>query len=444
MRCLHQALFVLLLPAALRYSAFSCCAQQSGAVSADSPDICFARLTARVDQLLQREQPPLFAWHLRSIRALAESEHSKLSVQVPQSGRQSVASRAKEFVEYVSTIELGLRTACANPDAYLKDGRRTLILGRPSRLDGSLQYMMVSLPKSWDANRAYPLFVGLHGSGPDNPLAYPSFGFAPQTPPAADTRQKPGGDMIGLNPWGRGNRSWRGDAETDLFEAIELLKTFCKLDPERWYITGHSSGADGCWAILQHTPDLWAAAGIQSGSMLNGRPEWGLIPNMQYVPVHFLIGEKDPLPYRIPDTKEAHRILSAAGDDTKLVILPGIGHYPLTEEGLNEQTAWMVSHVRKRPDRFSFTVDQAIHPGVWGITVPHNARFDRLIKEPWPNFECEIQGCDVRIKTMNIKELGVELGPTGLCMAGNVRVFVNGKLVHNGPVPTTPIELKDL
>ena len=38
--------------------------------------------------------------------------------------------------------------------------------------------------------------------------------------------------------------------------AINEVKSICKLDPERWYITGHSAGADGSWAIVQHTPDL--------------------------------------------------------------------------------------------------------------------------------------------------------------------------------------------
>jgi predicted esterase len=409
---------------------------------ADTPEAVLTRLSARVDSLLQQEQPPLFAWHLRSLKALAQSEYAKLALQSVPGRRRAPSDRAKEFVEYAGQIESGLRKDHANSDDCLKNGVGTLILARASSVDGSLQYMMVGLPKGWDPNRAYPLDIGLHGSGPDNPLAYPSFGFGPVTPPAPDAAPKPGDGMIHLTPWGRGNRSWRGDAESDLWEAIALLQTFCKLDHDRWYISGHSSGADGTWAIVQHTPDLWAAVGIQSGSMLEGRPEWGLIPNMKYVPVYFLIGEKDPLPYRVPDMKEAFKILSKMGDDTKLSILPGVGHYPLTEAGLNDQFAWMITHVRKRPNHFVFTIDQAQHPGVWGITVPFDQTQRRLLMQPWPAFECEIDGQEVHIKTKHIKRMTIDLGPQGLRMSGAVKVWVNGKSVLDGPIPDTPLRIE--
>ncbi len=409
----------------------------------DTPESCLKQLTDEVDALLQKDQQPLFAWHLKSLKALAETEYAKLSLKVPRTGRREEPDRTKEFVDYVGTIAKGLVRDHSDPDDCLKNGRGTLILARPSDTDGSLQYMMVDLPKNWDPNRAYPLFVGLHGSGPDNPLAYPSFAFGPVTPPDPNAKPKPDAEMIHLTPWGRGNRSWRGDAERDLWEAINLLKTFCKLDPDRWYITGHSSGADGCWAIIQHTPDLWAAAGPQSGSMLEGRPEWGLIPNMQYLPVYFLVGEKDPLPPRVSDNKEAYDILTKLGDDTKLSILPGVGHYPLTQEGLDAQTAWLVGHTRKRPDRFTFTIDQPIHPGVWGITAVF-PRQTRLLKAPWPNVECKIDGQNVRIKTTGIHELRIRLGDDGLKLTGNVKVSVNGKTVHDGPVVPDPIEVRDL
>jgi pimeloyl-ACP methyl ester carboxylesterase len=414
----------------------------SEAQSGDTPEQKLSWLSTEIGLLLKKDQPPLFAWHLRSLKALAISEYSKLVVEVPQSERQSVADRTKEFNEFVGAITTGLKDYCSDPDLYLKEGKRGLVLARPSAIDGSLQYMMVGLPKDWDPNKAYPLFVSLHGSGPDNPLAYPSYGFGPDTPPKADAPVDATSGMIHLTPWGRGNRGWRNDAETDLLEALRLLKTFCKVDPDRMYITGHSSGADGCWAILQHMPDVWAAGGLQSGSMVSGRPEWGLIPNMSYVPVYFLIGEKDPLPGRVPDMKEAYQIMTKLGDDTRLVILPGIGHYPLTDQGLADQAAWMVSHVRTRPAKFAFTVDQAAHPGVWGIRVPFNQGLSRLVKEPWPHFECEIKGQEVHIKTKNIKSLNVDLGHNGLQMSGDVKLFVNGKQIVNGPVPTTVVVIK--
>lgn len=403
------------------------------AQKAMTPEGCAARLTKQVDSLLVKDQPKLFAWHLRSLRALVQSELAKLAVDVPQRGH-SAEARAKEFVEFVTTISDGLERDAANPDDALKNGRRNLILARLSDIDGSLQYMMVDLPNNWDPNRAYPLFVGLHGTGPDYPLAYPSYSFGPiGTAPTGATS-----DMIRLAPWGRGNRGWRGDAERDLFEAIALLKTFAKLDPERWYLTGHSAGADGTWAIALHTPDLWAAIGLQSGSMLAGRPEWGLVPNLSNMPTHILIGANDNLPSRIPDSKEAYRLQKAAGADAELVILPNIGHYPLTPEALEEQAVWMTRHVRKRPDRFSFTVDDPAHTAVWGVRVVFS-RGERFIKEPWPHFEVDVKGHEVRVKTEHVKSLQIDLGPNGLRLTGDVKLIVDGMTVHDGPVPASPI-----
>lgn len=401
--------------------------------SAQTPQELLDRLTTRVDTLLKTEQPPLYAWHLRSLKALAQSEATKLALNIPQAGHQPVALREKEFLDYLKVIAQGLEDA--KPDDYLKGGRGTLILARPSRLDGTLQYFMVDLPEGWDPARPYPLFIGLHGTGPDNPLAYPSFAMAPKGP-------APNRDMIRLTPWGRGNRSWRGDGETDLFEAIGQLQTFAKTDPDRWYLTGHSAGADGAWAILQHTPDLWAAVGLQSGSMLWGRPEWGLMENMRHVPVHILIGEQDNLFARIPDSKDAHERIVKMGGKSRLVILPGVGHYPLTPESLAEQTTWMTGFVRQRPAKFSFTIDQPIHPGIWGIRSTVDPYQRRFLKEPWGRFDCEIKGQEVRIKTQRIPELSIDLGSNGLKMTGEAKLFVNGKEVHKGPIPAKPIVVK--
>ena len=411
-----------------------------------TPSSVLARFETQIGDLLKKPQPDLFAWHLRSIRSIARTLYSTLSLEQANYLRRPYADHSKEFVDYLTTISKGFDGDCANPDCYLKDGNRTLILARASEIEGSLQYFMLDLPRGWDPKQAYPLSIGLHGTGPDNALAYPSFALGPRDKaPTPDPKRVP---MINLTPWGRGNRGWRGDAERDLFEAIASVKTFATLDPDRWYITGHSAGGDGSWAIVQHTPDLWAAAGMQSGSMLSGRPEWGLIENMKYVPFHILIGEKDPLPNRIPDSKEAYRLLKEMGDETELVIAPGAGHYPLPADALEEQDRWMKKFVRKRPTKFSFTIDQAQHNGVWGIKVPMNAWERQLVKEPWPHFDVTIENYEitfqrqvVKINTKNIEAMTVDLGVEGLKLSGIVTLIVNGKEVYKGEIPAKPVSV---
>jgi len=408
----------------------------SGFGQIDKAQAILTRFEGQINSLLAKPQPDLFAWHLRSIRALAQSQFATLSLQQSAYLGRPIADHTKEFVDYLTTISKGFEGDCSNPECYLKDGNRTLILARASEIEGSLQYFMLDLPRNWDAKKAYPLSVGLHGTGPDNALAYPSFALGPRDKAPEPNSKEP---MIKLTPWGRGNRGWRGDGERDLFEAINSIKAFATLNPDRWYITGHSAGGDGSWAIVQRTPDLWAAAGMQSGSMISGRPEWGLVENMAYVPFHAMIGENDNLPNRIPDSKEAVRLLDALGDDTKFLLIPKTGHYPLPAEAYEDQENWMFAKVRKRPTKFSFTVDQYVHPGVWGIKVVFLPTQRQLIQEPWPRFDVKISGQTVEITTKNTKRLSVDLGSNGLKMTGDVALSVNGKEVLKGAVPDKPI-----
>jgi predicted esterase len=411
-------------------------AGRSPAQSLDDADKLLRKFEGQVIQLLVKSQPPLFERHLKSLRAMARSQYAVLSLEQASYLRRPLATHLKEFHDYLAKVSAGLDGDAADADSFLKSGNRPLVLARASQIDGTLQHFMVDLPPHWDPDRAYPLYVSLHGTGPDHPMAYPSFGLGPRDNAPKKSAEDP---IIRLAPWGRGNRGWRNDAERDLFEAIADLRTFAKLDPDRWYLTGHSAGGDGAWSIVTRTPDLWAAAGMQSGSMQSCPPSLGLLANMQYVPFHMLIGEKDNLPGRIPDSKEAHHLLKQAGDETHLHVLPDVGHYPLPGSAYLEEEAWLRKFVRRRPDRFSFTVDQADHPGVWGVRVAFRTRGPRILKAPWPHFDVTITGSDVLVKTQAIERLTVDLGDTGLRIAGKVKLTINGKVAYEGEPKASPL-----
>lgn len=399
------------------------------AQSLDDTAQLLRKFEAQTDRLLAQPQPPLFQRHLRSLQAMARSQFAVLTLQQNSYLRRPLAEHIKEYHGYLSKVSQGLDGDAANPDCFLKDGTRPLVLARASQIDGTLQHYMVDLPPDWDPNRAYPLFVNLHGTGPDHPMAYPSNGLGPRDSAPKKSADDP---MIRLAPWGRGNRGWRNDAERDLWEAIADLQSFAKLDPDRWYLTGHSAGGDGAWAIVTHTPDRWAAAGMQSGCMRSCPPSLGLFDNMRSVPFHILIGEKDDLPNRVPDSKEAFRLLKEAGCDTKLLLLPNVGHYPLPGQCYWDEEVWLRKHIRKRPDQFSFTIDQMEHPGVWGIRMVNRERGSRLLKAPWPRFDVVIAGPEVAIKTQGIDRLSVNLGASGLRMSGHVKLKINDRVVYEG------------
>src|SRR5262249_22728197 len=136
--------------------------------------------------------------------------------------------RAKELLGYLITIEAGLDGDGERAESYLVEGRHPLTLARLSASDGTIQFYTVSLPPHWDARKAYPLYVQLHGRGPDIPLAYVSYTF--QRLREKETRNA---ELIAIVPWLRGNGEWRNEngSEPDIWEAIDDVKSFAILDP---------------------------------------------------------------------------------------------------------------------------------------------------------------------------------------------------------------------
>lgn len=386
-----------------------------------------AGIRTPIQQLLSTSRPDLYKRHLQSV--LAFCEDSVLKLQFAGADRDA---QTQELMGYLRTIQSGLSSEEAQrPETYLAEGRRSLDLARLSRSDGTLQLYTVSLPAHWDANRAYPLYVQLHGRWSDLPLALVASTFAPRR-----DGEKPNDNAIILVPWLRGNGQWRekNGSEPDVWEAIDDVKTFAKIDSDRQFISGHSWGGDDVWAIVLRTPDLWAAAGIMAGSPVGVPPDSSLAGNAQHVPFYLWKGVQDPIPNRQAALEYFRDSLTQVGDPPKVVIAEGVGHNPRSEDGTALQM-WLFEHVRHRPDHFTFLIDTAEHRGIWGISVPQKYPDAYSSAEPQVSFECWIEGAIVRIQTSNTNRLDLNLGPQGLNLSGNVKVILNGNEVFHGSIP---------
>jgi hypothetical protein len=397
----------------------------------ESPDQILLLIRTDIQQLLIPSSPELYQRHLRSVLALCED--SVLKLQFAGADRDA---ETKELVGYLRTIESGLKADDArNPETYIVEGRRSFDLARLSRSDGTLQLYAVTLPAHWEPNKSYPLYVELHGRWSDLPLALIASTFAAQ-----DKNPNLNNDAIILVPWLRGNSEYRLEygSEPDIWEAIDDVKTFAKLDPDRWYISGHSWGGDDVWAIVLRTPDLWAAAGIMSGDPVSVPKELGLVTNARFVPFYFWQGEKDPVPNRPRELEEFRVLLTDVGDPPKVVVSPGVGHMYRPEDAAALQS-WLFEHRRHRPSHFSFVIDTPQHRGVWGISIPPKYPLAYYDVEPKVSFECWIENSTVRVQTSNSNRLDVDLGAGGLNMSGTINVIVNGKQMFEGPVSPKPV-----
>ena len=100
------------------------------AQSLDDAEQLLRKFEGQIDQLLAKPQPPLFQRHLKSLRAMARSQFSVLSLEQGSYLRRPLADHIKEYHGYLQKIRQGLEGDAANPNCYLKDGNRPLVLAR--------------------------------------------------------------------------------------------------------------------------------------------------------------------------------------------------------------------------------------------------------------------------------------------------------------------------
>ena len=196
-----------------------------------------------------------------------------------------------------------------NMSTYLQR-KRPLIISWVSPTDGAVSFSWLTLPKDWNPENRYPLYVNLHGlwSVAGNSIEYMTYPYL-QTPSNSTAFE----DGYLLSPWGRGNFWYKDISETDIWECMAALEDVAFIDPARKYLSGHSMGGYGAWSIARKSPDTWAALGIMAGAF------W-YYPNvlddfatqaLKDMPVYFVCGTRDGL---LEVNRAAYQLLKDAGN----------------------------------------------------------------------------------------------------------------------------------
>jgi hypothetical protein len=190
--------------------------------------------------------------------------------------------------------------------------KRTFIVAWTSPTDGKLSFSWLLPPKNWNPQQTYPLYVSLHGlwSVADNPIDYLTYHLAPN-----NAINEPYDDGYLWMPWGRGNFWYEGISETDIWEGIDTLESIVKIDSTRKFLTGHSMGGYGSWALGQKTPEIWAALGIHAGALWYGGSKYlnaATAQKLKNVPIYFVCGDQDGL---LSTNQTAYGLLHDAGNE---------------------------------------------------------------------------------------------------------------------------------
>ena len=281
-----------------------------------------------VEKNYESEKTKLFKEKLSDLSESADNKYFKIhlkSMLQVINAEKSFSQKDNEILEKL--YDVFLNDSLANPsnfDSYL-NRKRMMILAWVSPTDNAVSFSWLRLPKDWDAEKEYPLYVNLHGlwDVADEPINYMSFTFIEN--PLTST---PFEDGFSLTPWARGNQWYHGISKIDMWESIAELEKIAKVDPKRKYLNGFSMGGYGTWHIAQESANTWAAIGIHSGALgYNGSkyitPEYA--EKLKNTPTYFVWGDKED-DLLIKGNIKAHKLLEKAGNpNLKIAIFKG-GH----------------------------------------------------------------------------------------------------------------------
>jgi predicted peptidase len=222
-------------------------------------------------------------------------------------------------------------------DSYL-NRQRTLILAWTSPSDHVVSFSWLRLPKDWDIEKEYPLYVHLHGHWDVayKPISFMSYTF--NVNPSTTTAFE---DGYFLSPWGRGNKWYHGQSKTDIWESISELEKIAKVDQNRKYLCGHSMGGYGTWHIAQESKNTWAAIGIHSGALAYNKSKYvtyEYAEKLKNMPTYFVWGDQEITLKK--ENIKLHKMLEELGNpNLKVTVFKGEHDY--NEVDVENMYNWM-------------------------------------------------------------------------------------------------------
>jgi predicted peptidase len=191
------------------------------------------------------------------------------------------------------------------------------------------------LPKDYEQQAKWPLMLFLHGGGEwgDDVEKVKAHG-----PPKLVSEGKEFPFMI-VSPLLRKNRFWEPVELSVLLD--EIIRTH-KVDEDRIWVTGLSSGGFGTWQMAAYSPHRFAALVPICGG---GEPYW--TKRFSHVAVWAFHGARDPgIPVR--RSLEMVNAINGHGGNARLTIYPEAAHNSWTETYNNPALyEWLLQQKRK-------------------------------------------------------------------------------------------------
>jgi predicted esterase len=316
-------------------------------------------------ELKDNSTEELFKLHFQSIIDVIDAEGN-------------LTKADSQFITETLPAFTGLTDAnCSDVNSYL-DRSRYLTISWVSPTDGVVSYFRLRLPRDWDKDQAYPLYVDLHGlsSTANNPLDFLTRFYRAIPDPTIAFE-----DGYHIAPLARGNLWYQRISETDVWEAIDQAESLFKIDQTRKYLVGHSMGGYGTWSIASKSPGVWAAIGIQAGALWYGGNMLTTekIQSLSQLPTYFVVGTSDGL---YDDNLQAYNLLVQAGNQNTIFVTFNGGHEKLTPN-VENMYLWIREFVN---DDYSSSAELRLTEkplvSIFPTTIYNTALLTMNIKQP--------------------------------------------------------------
>jgi len=214
------------------------------------------------------------------------------------------------------------------------------------------------VPRSYDASRAWPLILFLHGRGEcgNDGSRQLSVGLAPEL--LAQPERWP---FLALFPQKSAKDDEWEQHEAALLAMLDEISGRYNVDPNRVLLTGLSQGGHGAWVLGARHPERWAAIVPVCGypaapprAPVEGHlppPFRGsaaeLAPALSRLPIWAFHGDADET-VPVAATLELVEATRRAGGSPKLTVFPGVGHNSWDPAYRDPQLSeWMLQQVRR-------------------------------------------------------------------------------------------------
>ncbi len=180
------------------------------------------------------------------------------------------------------------------------------------------------VPASYNATRAFPLVVALHGlGGTEDSMFGANYRVIAQAEQRGYIVVAPMGYRVdgfyGYSAAGAANHRTQL-SEQDVMEVLQRVRKQYKIDDNRIYLVGHSMGGIGTWALGAKYPAIWAVLAPISGL---GNPS--TVETMRHIPEIVVHGDADNV-VPVGSSRAMVAAMKKLGVDVKYIEVPGGSH----------------------------------------------------------------------------------------------------------------------